>query len=148
MIEKCNELDPKVWGPHYWFVLHKIALTYPDIPNETTKKKYYDFVQNLPLFVPDVEIAKTLVTLIDNYPVTPYLESKESFMKWVHFLHNHINKLTNKPPISYENFLISYFENYKPKDYTFKKKHETIKNILFIIFIFILLCLIIFLYKK
>ena len=112
------------------------------------KKKYYDFVQNLPLFVPDVEIAKTLVTLIDNYPVTPYLESKESFMKWVHFLHNHINKLTNKPPISYENFLISYFENYKPKDYTFKKKHETIKNILFIIFIFILLCLIIFLYKK
>ena len=67
MIEKCNELDPKVWGPHYWFVLHTISLTYPDIPNETTKKKYYDFIQNLPLFVPDVEIAKTLVTLIPTF---------------------------------------------------------------------------------
>ena len=44
MIEKCNELDPKIWGPHYWFVLHTISLTYPDIPNETTKKKYYDLV--------------------------------------------------------------------------------------------------------
>ena len=91
MIEKCNELDPKIWGPHYWFVLHTIALTYPDIPNDTTKKKYYDFIQNLPLFVPDIEIAKTLVTLIDNYPVTPYLDSKESFMKWVHFIFNKIH---------------------------------------------------------
>ena len=32
-------LNPKVWGPHYWFVLHTIALTYPVNPNETIKKK-------------------------------------------------------------------------------------------------------------
>ena len=31
-------LNPKVWGPHYWFVLHTIALTYPLKPNETVKK--------------------------------------------------------------------------------------------------------------
>ena len=41
-------LDPKIWGPHYWFVLHTIALTYPLTPNDTTKKKYYDFFHNLP----------------------------------------------------------------------------------------------------
>ena len=45
-------LNPKVWGPHYWFVLHTIALTYPLKPNETVKKKYYDFIQNLPIFLP------------------------------------------------------------------------------------------------
>ena len=27
-------LNPKVWGPHYWFVLHTISLTYPLKPNE------------------------------------------------------------------------------------------------------------------
>ena len=32
----------KVWGPHYWFVLHTIALRYPKNPNDVTKKKYYD----------------------------------------------------------------------------------------------------------
>ena len=37
-------LDPKVWGPHYWFVLHTIALKYPLNPNTTIKKKYYDFI--------------------------------------------------------------------------------------------------------
>ena len=31
-------LDPKIWGPHYWFVLHTIALNYPLHPNETSKK--------------------------------------------------------------------------------------------------------------
>ena len=28
----------KVWGPHYWFVLHTIALRYPKNPNDVTKK--------------------------------------------------------------------------------------------------------------
>ena len=32
-------LNPKVWGPHYWFVLHTIANTYPLSPNDVTKKK-------------------------------------------------------------------------------------------------------------
>ena len=22
-------LDPKIWGPHYWFFLHTVAITYP-----------------------------------------------------------------------------------------------------------------------
>ena len=43
-------LDSKVWGPHYWFVLYSIAITYPNTPNNVTKKKYYEFIQNLPLF--------------------------------------------------------------------------------------------------
>ena len=45
-------LDPKIWGPHYWFVLHTIALQYPLHPTKIIKKKYYDFIQNLPLFIP------------------------------------------------------------------------------------------------
>ena len=117
MIEICNKLNPEIWGPHYWFVLHTIALTYPDIPNETAKKKYYDFIQNLPLFIPDVEIAKQFVVLIDNYPVKPYLESKESFMKWMHFLHNHVNTMTNKSKLTYDDSLALYFEKYKSSNF-------------------------------
>ena len=49
-------LEPKIWGPHYWFVLHTIALSYPQNPNEVTRKKFYDFYQNLPLFMPIEEI--------------------------------------------------------------------------------------------
>ena len=33
------DLDPKIWGPHYWFFLHTIAMSYPLRPNAVTKKK-------------------------------------------------------------------------------------------------------------
>jgi hypothetical protein len=55
-------LDPKVWGPHYWFFLHTLAMTYPHHPNAVTKKKYYEFVQNLPLFLPGLEGQRTAAT--------------------------------------------------------------------------------------
>ena len=56
-------LDPKVWGPHYWFFLHTLVMTYPHHPNTVTKKKYYEFIQNLPLFLP-VEEATLLVDYV------------------------------------------------------------------------------------
>ena len=47
-----EKFDPTIWGPHYWFFLHTISHTYPLYPNEVTKKKYYDLIQNMPLFIP------------------------------------------------------------------------------------------------
>ena len=32
-------LDSNIWGPHYWFVLLTIAISYPKYPNDVTKKK-------------------------------------------------------------------------------------------------------------
>ena len=32
------KFDPNVWGPHYWFVLLTIAMTYPIEPNDVIKK--------------------------------------------------------------------------------------------------------------
>ena len=90
------ELDPKIWGPHYWFVLQTISLSYPLRPNNVTKKKYYDFIQNFPLFIPIPELGDKFSIILDKFPVTPYLDSRESFMKWVHFIHNQINKYFRK----------------------------------------------------
>jgi hypothetical protein len=53
MNEVCmiESLNPEIWGPHYWFFLRTIVLTYPKYPNSITKKKYYTFFQNLTLFI-------------------------------------------------------------------------------------------------
>ena len=40
-------LDPTIWGPHFWFFLHTIAMTYPIRPNDITRKKYYEFIMNI-----------------------------------------------------------------------------------------------------
>jgi hypothetical protein len=107
-------LDPKIWGPHYWFFLHTIAISYPIHPNAVTKKKYYDFVQNIPLFIPVESMAGEFSKLLDQYPVQPYLDNKESFIRWMWFIHNKINKKLEKPQISLNDFYVKYYEEYKP----------------------------------
>jgi hypothetical protein len=108
------DLDPKIWGPHYWFFLHTIAMSYPIHPNAVTKKKYYDFVQNIPLFIPVESMAGEFSKLLDQYPVQPYLDNKESFIRWMWFIHNKINKKLEKPQISLNDFYVKYYEEYKP----------------------------------
>jgi len=68
-------------------------------------------------------------------------------MKWMHFLHNHVNTMTNKTKLTYDDSLALYFEKYKSNDYIFKKKHDVIKNVVFCIFIFLLIIVILMLYK-
>jgi hypothetical protein len=133
-------LNPEIWGPQYWFVLYTIALSYPENPNEVTKKKYYDFLQNLPLFIPISDIGNNFSIFLDKYPVTPYLDSKESFLKWVHFIHNKINLYLGKPEINYYTAMKNYYDKYELKD--IKKKHEFLSKHKFIFFSIIIILLI------
>ena len=109
-------LDPKIWGPHYWFFIHTVAMTYPIRPNAVTKKKYYEFIQNLPLFIPIENISGEFSKLIDKYPVMPYLDNRESLIRWTHFIHNKINQKLEKPQISLSDFYIKYYEEYKSQN--------------------------------
>ena len=108
-------LDSNVWGPHYWFVLLTIAISYPKHPNDVTKKKYYELIQNFPLFIPVSSMGNYFSSLLDKYPIAPYLDSRDSFIKWVHFIHNRVNKMTGKAEISLTQALKEYYYNYKPK---------------------------------
>ena len=108
------EFDPRVWGPHYWFFLHTIAQSYPKTPNEVTKRKYYDTIQNMPLFIPVSEIGNRFSELLDKYPVSPYLGSRESFVRWVHFVHNKLNVSLGKDEMSLLESVDAYHANYKP----------------------------------
>ena len=141
-------LEPKVWWPHYWFVLHTIALTYPLNPNDCTKKKYYDFFNNLPLFVPVENIGNSISKLLDEYPVTPYLDSRDSLIKWVHFIHNKVNFSLGIKEITLEEAMSEYYNNYKPKEITVLKDYKQQEKY---VFYFILLSLGVtafYLYKK
>lgn len=141
-------LDPKVWGPHYWFFLHTIAMTYPHHPNSVTKKKYYEFIQNLPLFIPVEEISNHLSHLIDKYPIHPYLDNRDSFVRWMHFIHNKINQRLERPDISLSNFFINYYEQYKTPDEKWLKYYHLQKKVIYVIVVLSIAGLIYYLYDK
>lgn len=142
------ELDPKVWGPHYWFTLHTIALCYPLYPNAVTKKKYYEFIQNLPLMIPVTKIGDEFSKIIDLIPVVPYLDSRESFIKWMHIIHNKVNQSIGVPELSMVDALDRYYYNYKPKEVLLREKMKNKEKLLFLGIIGILISFIIFIYKK
>lgn len=129
MTEKMFE--PTVWGPHYWFVLMTMAASYPLKANETTQKKYYDFITNLPLFIPHPKIGNHFSNLIDKYPVSPYLEGKDSFLKWVNFIHNKINVQLGKDEITLTEALNNYYEMYKPKEIILREQIKYRKKLIF-----------------
>jgi len=141
-------LDPSVWGPHYWFFLHTIAMTYPHTPNDVTKRKYYELIQNLPIFIPVEGMGSEFSKLLDEYPVAPYLDSRTSFIRWMHFIHNKINEKLEKPKISMNEFYIKYYEEYKPKDIKMKEYYRWREKIIYILVLLGVTGLTMYLYNK
>ena len=142
-------LDPKVWGPHYWFFLHTLSMTYPLHPNAVSKKKYYDFIHSLPLFIPVESISSEFSKLLNIYPVTPYLDNRESFIRWMHFIHNKINEKLEKPQMKLNDFYVKYYEQYKNNDTKlFGFFYKLREKIIYTLFLVIMIYMIYYLYDK
>jgi hypothetical protein len=141
-------LDPKVWGPHYWFFLHTVAMTYPHHPNAVTKKKYYEFVQNIPIFIPVEEISKEFEKLIEVYPITPYLDNRDSFVRWMHFIHNKINEKLEKKPITLNEFFVQYYNQYKSQNEKMTEYYKLKEKLIYGVILVSILVTIYYLYDK
>ena len=141
-------LNHNVWLPHLKFTLQTMAVTYPKNPNDVSIKKYYDFIQNLPIFIPMDPIGKNFLDLLDKYPVTPYLSSRMSFMKWIHFIFNKINKQLKKEEIGFYEDLENYYEQYKPKEMKNKEIAKTRKKYVEAGIFALLVITIIYFYRK
>uniref|UniRef100_A0A6C0E4L9 thiol oxidase n=1 Tax=viral metagenome TaxID=1070528 RepID=A0A6C0E4L9_9ZZZZ len=148
MAYQNKKLDPDVWGPHYWFFIHTIAMIYPKYPNSVIKKKYYDLIQNFGLFIPIESIGNEFSKMLNLYPVVPYLDSKESLIRWTHFIHNKINEKLEKPTISLEEFYTLYYHQYKPKKVHWTEHMRLRKKIIYVVFIVFLIGLLIYFYTQ
>ena len=38
-------MDPNIWGPHAWFLIHTVCLNYPDNPTDEDKKRFAELKQ-------------------------------------------------------------------------------------------------------
>ena len=143
-----KSLDPEIWFPSVWFFLRSVAHTYPDTPNAITKRKYYDFIQNLPLFIPHDEWGNRMSVLLDSFPISPYLENKDSFFYWIHFIENKIDKLRGKDEKTLLNHMDQYYSQYLPKPIIISNKLRISKKYIILAFIIICLFFIIITYSK
>jgi hypothetical protein len=143
-----TKLNPIVWGPHFWFFFHTIALTYPRNPSSTVKKKYYEFLTNLDLFLPDPSYGKNYKQLITLYPLAPFLDNRDSLVKWTNLIHNKINKKLEKKTVTLHEFYETYYDaNSKPNTIDLNFKNYKMR-FLWLLFILVLIAFIAIFYYR
>ena len=90
-------MDPNVWGPHLWFVMHTISFNYPKEPTPIDKINYYNFFYNLTSIIPCNDCKTHFIDFFKKNPIRNYLINRDKLIEWVMNCHNNVNKLNNKP---------------------------------------------------
>ena len=114
-------MDPSIWGPHYWFMLHTMAFNYPHHPTSIQKKIYHRFIHNLHEFIPNRSMANTFQRLLIENPVTPYLDNRSNFIQWMHHMHNLVNKRLERPTMSLADHYEEFLHHFEPKQTKLKR---------------------------
>lgn len=101
-------MNPEVWGPSFWFVFHTISINYPENPSYVQKRNHHDFFKSMQYILPCEICRKHYSQFFKKYPIDPFLENKESLVKWTIMIHNQVNKKQNKPTLDYEEVIKKY----------------------------------------
>lgn len=84
-------MDPKIWGPHLWFILHTLAYNYPENPETWRRQSMCAFMYQLGNVLPCKFCREHYKEHIKNYPPEYHLSDGTSFFNYVVFLHNVVN---------------------------------------------------------
>lgn len=97
-----ENLNPNLWGPHYWATYHCYAQTYPNKPTPIIKDAARAFIKVIPFTLPCATCSDHAYFFIKNAFVNdPNLNqtvsSKKEMVKFFKAFHNDVNKRLGKP---------------------------------------------------
>ena len=101
-----NPFNPNYWGPGAWRFFETVAFAYPDNPTEQEQIAAKQFFNSLTELLPCEKCRKHFSQNIKTMPVN--VTNKHTLSEWVTNLHNHVNKLNNKPHYDYSTVVSKY----------------------------------------
>jgi hypothetical protein len=101
---------------------------------------------NLPIFIPDPEMGNQFSRMLEKYPISPYLGSKDSLIRWVVFIHNKYNEMLGKHEISLDAAMAAYYDHFIPKPVYLHHQLRMRRYWIHVAFIMLCFCLIYWLY--
>jgi hypothetical protein len=141
-------MEYSIWYDTFSFFLQCVAFQYPKYPNEMMKKKYYEFFQTLPLFIPIKKISSQFESILNEFPVQPYLDNKETIVKWVWFVLNKIKEKEKQKTNTLYEFYDEYKEKCKPLHIKNKERIKKYQKIIFFTVFIILFLILCYLYNQ
>jgi len=110
---KTNGLITKIWGPHFWEVLHCVSFGYPLNPTEENKRDYKNFYIAVKNVLPCKYCRESYSIFILEEERTKFKDSdfsnRDNLTKWVYKLHERVNeKIGINYGVTYEDVYNKY----------------------------------------
>ena len=122
-------MEPKIWGPAFWFIIHTFAFNYPENPTFNDKRHTFEFFQNLQYVLPCQKCRKHYMKYFHDHPLTPFLDNKSTLVSWTVQLHNHVNKRYGKSSKTVDEVVRHYNKVYSGNQLAaMRLRHEPIKR--------------------
>jgi hypothetical protein len=125
--ESKANIDPKIWGPGAWLMIHSVSFSYPDNPTDDDKKHYKQFYESIQYTLPCAGCRESYAKFIVTEPtiLADALDNKTTLTKWLYDVHNRVNeKLGVDYGITYED-VVKKYESYRV---TNEDKQKCFKN--------------------
>lgn len=95
-----NGVDPSVWGPPLWFVIHTLALSYPSKPTPTQRTQMMDFFRQLKDHLPCRYCRQHFAAELKRVPPSVF-DSRDSLFEWTVNFHDSVSDRTHNPQPRY-----------------------------------------------
>ncbi len=121
-VKYTNSVDPQVWGPAFWFILHNSSARYPVKASPVSRKAMKDFILGMPIMIPCEECADHATAHIEaNHSRLDEVTSgrQQLFNFFVDF-HNLVNRRYGKPVMGYEEAFALYTGSANVKKLSYK----------------------------
>ena len=134
-----TNLNPSVWGPHGWFFLDSVALSYPDYPTNKEKENIKIFFTSIKNILPCRSYRVHYEHNLMKFPLTnTVLKNRKNLLEWVMNAHNRVKMFYNKKLLSESDIINYYSDQYGSKSYN--------NLILYFLYVLTLIC-VVFIYK-
>lgn len=119
-MEQPLRITPSVWGPPMWRTMHIVAMSYPDDPDDETRKGFSDFYRSLMTTIPCPACRREYREIMIAHPVEEALSCGDDLFKWTVLVHNNVSERLGKLPMTSEHVRNSYvyqegFSAYDPQ---------------------------------
>jgi len=109
-VEYANPIDPRVWGPAFWFTLHNGAARYPIKASPICAERMKGFILGMPIMIPCEKCQDHATSHIEaNYGrLDKIVSGREQLFNFFVSFHNYVNERYNKPIMSNEDAYALY----------------------------------------
>ena len=97
-----NDMLPKNFGPHFWYVLHAAAFEYPLTPSPREKEAMYNFVRYFYISLPCESCKHHRQRYIDRRFKTNHVSSRGQLFRFFVDMHNNVSARLDLQELSVE----------------------------------------------